>query len=79
MIQVFSKPDCSSCDAAKKFLSRRGVDFEEKEIDDKALAMASLLGINTAPIVVFRKYNESHVHGGYLPHILYGYAKKLTG
>ena len=41
-VVVYSQPGCSGCQAAKEFLSQKGIAFEIKNIREDALAMKEL-------------------------------------
>ena len=67
-ITVYSKPNCHSCDFAKKYLDNKGVEFEEIDVfeDDKALAMLRDKGFSQMPVVSI----DGEFHTGFRPDVL---------
>ncbi|TXH09940.1 MAG: glutaredoxin family protein [Spirochaetes bacterium] len=53
-ITVYSKPLCPQCDATKRHLTNKGVEFETVDItqDDAARESVLALGYSSAPVVV---------------------------
>lgn len=68
MIKVFSKPNCMSCEFAKKYLSDKGIKFKEIDVfkDAEALAMLRDKGFSQMPVVSI----EGEFHTGFRPEIL---------
>lgn len=64
MIQVYTKPDCSYCDAAKRLLNERGVPFNEIRIGVDVIreeVVDMFPNHKTVPIIV----EDGGVIGGY--------------
>lgn len=53
-ITVYSKPACVQCDATKKDLKKRGLEFEVIDVteDDAALEKVKSMGFLGAPVVI---------------------------
>ena len=53
MITVYSKPNCMACNFAKKYLTDKGVKFEEIDVfkDKEALAILRDKGFSQMPVV----------------------------
>lgn len=54
-VTVYTVPNCSSCAAIKRLLTKRGVAFTEKNIRDDPSALAELQGrvnIRIAPVTL---------------------------
>lgn len=53
-IVVYSQPGCGACNAAKEFLSRKGVEFVVKDIRSDSTALKELvdLGFKVTPVIV---------------------------
>ena len=68
MIKVYSKPNCMSCNFAKKYLDDKGVEFKEINVfeDDKALAMLRDKGFSQMPVVDV----GGEFHTGFRPDVL---------
>ena len=68
MIKVYSKPNCMSCNFAKKYLDDKGVEFKEINVfeDDKALAMLRDEGFSQMPVVDV----NGEFHTGFRPDVL---------
>lgn len=68
MIKVFSKPNCMSCEFAKKYLSDKGIEFKEIDVfkDAEALAMLRDKGYAQLPVVDI----DGEFHTGFQPSIL---------
>lgn len=54
MVTVFSKSNCHPCKITKKVLTERGVEFEERLVDEdpEALAEIKKMGYLQVPVVV---------------------------
>jgi glutaredoxin-like protein NrdH len=54
MITVYTMPDCSQCEWTKKFLDRRGFEYETIDIstNPEALDKVTAMGYKSAPVVV---------------------------
>ena len=67
-ITVYSKPNCHSCEFAKKYLDNKGVPFEEIDVfkDEKALKMLRDAGYAQMPVVDI----DGVKHTGFRPDIL---------
>ena len=52
-ITIYSKPNCSNCRLAKRFLSRLEADFVEVDIseDETALELVKSKGYKTLPVI----------------------------
>lgn len=48
---VYTQPNCPPCNAVKRWLTARGVDYEEKPATENLEYLASL-GARSAPVVV---------------------------
>lgn len=68
MIKVFSKPNCMSCEFAKKYLSDKGIKFKEINVFEDAEALAMLMdqGFSQMPVVDV----NGDFHTGFQPNIL---------
>ena len=68
MITVYSKPNCMSCEFAKKYLNDKGVKFEEIDVfqDADALAMLRDKGFSQMPVVDV----NGEFHTGFQPNVL---------
>ena len=68
MIKVFSKPNCMSCEFAKKYLGDKGVEFKEIDVfkDAEALAMLRDAGYSQMPVVDI----GGEKHTGFRPDLL---------
>ena len=68
MIKVYSKPNCMSCNFAKKYLDDKGVKFEEIDVfkNAEALAMLRDKGFSQMPVVDV----DGDFHTGFQPNIL---------
>ena len=68
MITVYSKPNCMSCEFAKKYLNDKGVKFEEIDVfqDADALAMLRDEGYSQMPVVSI----DGEFHTGFRPDVL---------
>ena len=68
MIKVFSKPNCMSCEFAKKYLSDKGIEFKEINVfeDAEALAMLRDKGYAQLPVVDI----DGEFHAGFQPNLL---------
>lgn len=53
-VTVYTKPDCPKCDATKRRLDRRGIEYTTVDIDDDPVAYDYVveLGAKSAPVVV---------------------------
>ena len=67
-ITVYSKPNCHSCEFAKKYLNDKGVKFKEINVfkDAEALAMLRDKGFSQMPVVDV----NGEFHTGFQPNIL---------
>ncbi len=52
MLTVYERDNCQSCLFTKRYLTKYGVPFETKPIDDEVLAQAREHGYYEAPVVV---------------------------
>lgn len=53
MVTVYSKEDCKQCDLTQDVLTKKGVAFETRPLEDPAnLAEVKALGYLSAPVVV---------------------------
>ena len=68
MIIVYSKPNCIKCEMAKRYLTNKGVEFQEIDVleDDKALALLRDKGYAELPVVDVN--GEFHI--GFRPDVL---------
>ena len=59
---VYSKNGCPNCVLAKNYLTNRGIEFEERNIDEKPEYKADVaaLGYMQVPVVVVEFEKESH-------------------
>ena len=54
-VTVYTFPNCSSCEAVKRFLGSRGVPFTEKNVREDPAALAEMqarANVRIAPVVV---------------------------
>ena len=67
-ITVYSKPNCHSCEFAKKYLDNKGAKFKEIDVfkDAEALAMLRDKGIAEMPAVDI----NGEFHTGFRPDVL---------
>lgn len=68
MIKVYSKPNCIKCEMAKRYLTNKGVEFQEIDVleDNKALASLRDKGYAELPVVDI----DGDFHTGFRPDIL---------
>ena len=68
MIKIYSKPNCMACSFTKKYLTDKGIPFEEINVfeDDEALAMLRDKGFSQMPVVSI----GGEFHTGFQPNIL---------
>ena len=68
MITIYSKPNCMSCEFAKKYLNDKGIEFKEINVfeDVEALAMLRDAGYSEMPVVD----TGGEFHTGFRPEIL---------
>lgn len=68
MVKVYSKPNCMQCEFSKKYLTDKGVPFEEIDVfeDKEALAMLIDKGFSNMPVVDI----DGEFHTGFRPEIL---------
>ena len=68
MIKIYSKPNCMSCEFAKKYLNDKGVKFKEIDVfkDAEALAMLRDKGFSQMPVVDV----NGDFHTGFRPDLL---------
>lgn len=54
LIEVYSSPDCNQCDATKRWLKRKGLQFNEFDVtkDSEAQKRCVALGYTSLPVVV---------------------------
>ena len=67
-ITVYSKPNCVRCEMVKRYLTDKGVKFEEIDVfqDAEALAMLRDAGYSEMPVVD----TGGEFHTGFRPEIL---------
>ena len=67
-ITVYSKPNCMSCEFAKRYLNDKGVPFDEVDVFENAEALQMLRdeGYAELPVVDI----EGERHSGFRPEIL---------
>lgn len=67
-ITIYSKPNCYSCEATKRYLTDKGLKFEEIDVfkDEKALAMLRDAGYSQMPVVSI----DGEFHTGFQPNVL---------
>lgn len=52
-VTVYTKPDCRQCDATKRWLDERGIDYKvEDAMDEGNLLAIKSLGLAAAPVVI---------------------------
>lgn len=53
-ITLYSKPGCVQCDASRRYLDRKGVEYAEVDLtqDPAALELVRSLGYLQAPVIV---------------------------
>ncbi len=64
-VTVYTTPNCVQCNATKKHLERRGIDFNVVDLSENPdkLEMFLAQGLRTAPIVV----TDNGIWSGYRP------------
>ena len=67
-ITVYSKPNCYSCEMAKRYLNDKGIKFEEIDVfkDKEALVMLRDAGYSQMPVVDV----NGEFHTGFRPDVL---------
>jgi glutaredoxin len=52
-VQLYTTPECASCDAGRQFLQQRGIPYLERRVvsEEDALALQRLLGWRSVPSV----------------------------
>lgn len=62
LITVYTKPRCPQCDATKRHLEKKGVEFEAVDLtqDSEARDLVTSLGYLSAPVVV---QGKDHFNG----------------
>lgn len=60
MIEVYTQPNCSQCDATQRWLARRGVPFVKHEVKEYRDFLALRLGVKQTPVVVVYKPNGAY-------------------
>lgn len=60
-VTVYTKPDCPKCDATKRRLDRRGIEYTTVDITEEPAAYAYVrgLGAKSAPVVVLGDDEET--------------------
>ena len=68
MIKVYSKPNCVKCEFTKKYLTDKGIEFEEIDVFENAEALQMLRdkGYSEMPVVDI----NGERHTGFQPNIL---------
>lgn len=53
-ITVYTNPNCVQCDATKRYLNSKGVEYRVVDLskDPQALSMVSELGFKAVPVVI---------------------------
>jgi glutaredoxin-like protein NrdH len=78
-ITVYSNPSCQQCDATKRYLTKKGIEFQAEMLADhpKVLADALANGYTSAPVVVVENTEtDSRMSwGGFNPTNLRGLLK----
>ena len=67
-ITVYSKPNCMSCEFAKRYLNDKGVPFEEVDVFENAEALQMLRDEGRSEMPVVDINGERHT--GFRPDIL---------
>lgn len=67
-ITVYTKPACVQCNATKRALKKRGLEFDEIDLteDADALAAVKALGYQAAPVV----FADGNHWSGYRPDLI---------
>ena len=68
MIIVYSKPNCVRCEMVKRYLTDKGVKFEEIDVFQEAESLAMLRdeGYSQMPVVSM----DGEFHTGFQPNLL---------
>jgi glutaredoxin-like protein NrdH len=64
-ITVYTKPDCQPCKATKRWLDKRGIQYDTKDVTQDPLDFAAVqeLGYSGVPVVVVNNGdNETELH-----------------
>lgn len=69
MIEVWSKPSCVQCDATKRELRKRGLEFLELDLTDNPAQLAEFkaAGHLSAPVVVHTDGDTTTIWAGFRP------------
>ncbi len=69
MIEVWSKPACVQCDATKRELRKRGLEFTSLELADhpEKVAEFKAAGYLSAPVVVHTVGDTTTIWAGFRP------------
>lgn len=63
-VDVYTKPACGGCVATKRHLTKLGIEFTERQLDDTIREAAFANGALAAPVVVI---DGGAMWGGYRP------------
>jgi glutaredoxin len=59
LITLYTTPGCSACAALKRYLQRKGLSFEEKDISQDITALAEMqnrAGVRIAPVTAIGEH-----------------------
>lgn len=65
VITVYEKPNCTMCEATKRFLDKNKVHYAVADIDEDIRLIAQARGISAAPIVVVDHGDRTVMWGGF--------------
>lgn len=75
-VRVYTKPDCRQCDATKRRLTDKGIEFTTEDLTDEGnLTAAKALGHSSAPVVVVGEESWA----GYRPDLIDELTKRIEG
>lgn len=73
MITVYSTTHCSQCMMTKRRLTKRGLEFEEVNLEenpDQLNFVKNVLGYSQAPVVIVEEENQTRHWSGFRPDLI---------
>ena len=72
-LTVYTRINCVACDATKRWLNKRDVPYEERELSSNQALLREAVetGITSAPLVLFEHDEGSNLWGGFSPDLLF--------